>query len=347
MEFIMGSVSGVSSRNLLMGAVFALAVVSALAAVLMKDRTGVEGSGLGEEFQYDLAPLKKTDPALILYEESAPSIDTGFEEARAIATGPGDLIHVVGDRAIRVFRPEGGRPVREIPVEGGANCLAVAGDGTVYAGVRDHVEVFDPKGKRLAAFESAGPSALLTSIAVSGNHVFAADFSAKEVLHYENSGGLIGTLGEFVVPSPYFDVAVAEDGTLQVVNPGEHRIETYTFEGDLMIWWGEFSNTGIEGFSGCCNPVNFALLPDDGGFVTCEKGLTRVKVYDGGGGFIGVVAGPERFVRHDQRTQSPDVSPSLVGLDVAVDGKGRVLVLDPALSEIRIFTRKPMKGGEK
>jgi hypothetical protein len=90
--------------------------------------------------------------------------------------------------------------------------------------------------------------------------------------------------------------------------------------------------------------VNFALLPDGQGYVTCEKGLTRVKVYDSGGDFVGVVAGPEEFAEHDRRTSATDVSPSLIGLDVSVDSKGRVLVLDPALSEVRIFTRKRQEG---
>ena len=66
----------------------------------------------------------------------------------------------------------------------------------------------------------------------------------------------------------------------------------------------------------------------------------RDRVYDSGGDFVGVVAGPEKFVEHDRRTSATDVSPSLIGLDVAVDSRGRVLVLDPALSEVRIFTRK-------
>jgi hypothetical protein len=332
--------SGFARLNLLGGLVVAAAIVAAFAVVLNRDRAGEKGSGLGKDFQYDLETFKKTDPALILYNEAELKIDTGLEQPRAIAAGPGARIYVAGDRAVRVFEPEGGALEREMLLEDTPCCLAVAEDGTVYAGVLDHVEVFDPKGKRRSVWEQAGPDAKLTSIAVKGDHVFVADFTGREVLHYSAAGKFMDPIGEFVVPSPYFDLALAEDLTLQVANPGEHRIETYTFEGDLMIWWGEFSNTAIEGFSGCCNPVNFALLPGGRGYVTCEKGLTRVKLYDAGGDFVGVVAGPEQFVEHDQRTTAPGVSPSLIGLDVAVDGKGRVLVLDPALSEIRIFTRK-------
>ena len=31
------------------------------------------------------------------------------------------------------------------------------------------------------------------------------------------------------------------DGLLWVVNPGRHRLEAYTFDGDLQSYWGEES----------------------------------------------------------------------------------------------------------
>ncbi|MHC4639708.1 MAG: NHL repeat-containing protein, partial [Planctomycetota bacterium] len=127
----------------------------------------------------------------------------------------------------------------------------------------------------------------MTSIAVYENNVFAADAGNRIVMRYDTQGKLINTIGQknternipgFLIPSPYFDLAVGKDGLLRVVNPGLHRIEAYTFDGDLEFWWGRTS-TLVEGFCGCCNPVNFAIL-DDRSFVTCEKGLVRVKIYD-------------------------------------------------------------------
>jgi hypothetical protein len=62
--------------------------------------------------------------------------------------------------------------------------------------------------------------------------------------------------------------------------------------------------------------------------VTSEKGLPRVKVYGADGKFAGVVAGFETF------------SPEVVGLDLAVDSKGRVYVLDPASKTVRVYVQK-------
>ncbi|MHC4574448.1 MAG: NHL repeat-containing protein [Planctomycetota bacterium] len=123
-----------------------------------------------------------------------------------------------------------------------------------------------------------------------------------------------------------------------MVNPGRLRIEAYTFDGDLEFWWGEFSS-GIEGFTGCCNPVNFAILAD-GSFVTCEKGLVRVKVYGPDGTFVGVVAGPEQLVEGGTaRTCYFPAQCQAGGFDVAVDSTGRVLVLDTMKNVVRIFSR--------
>ena len=71
-----------------------------------------------------------------------------------------------------------------------------------------------------------------------------------------------------------------------------------------------------------------------GSFVTSEKGLPRVKVYGKDGTFKAMVAGPESF------------RPGTVGLDLAADSMGRVLVLDPARSQLRFFTPRSIMEGE-
>jgi hypothetical protein len=211
----------------------------------------------------------------------------------------------------------------------------VAADGTVYVGMIDHVEVYSPEGRRRAKWDSLGEKAIVTSIAVSGSDVFVADSGNRVVLRYDRSGRLLGRIGRadksrdipgLLVRRPCVDVAAGGKGVLWVTNPGRWRVEAYTFDGDLQSWWGEYSR-GIEGFCGCCNPTDIAILPG-GGFVTSEKGLPRVKVYDDCGSFECVVAGPESFAE------------GTVGLDLAVDSRGRVLVLDPVAAAVRIFVPK-------
>ena len=90
--------------------------------------------------------------------------------------------------------------------------------------------------------------------------------------------------------------------------------------------WGTPSYA-LEGFSGCCNPAHLAVLPD-GRFVTSEKGLARVKVYDDQGRFETAVVAPDQL--------DTEAGPC----DVAVDGTGRILVLDPGRGVVRIFEAK-------
>ena len=262
--------------KILIGVLIALAIVIAAVALVRLDTTGKKGSGLGKEYLYEIDA--KIDPNLILYEESAQWFNAGFTDTYGIALDSQGSIYIAGDKAIRVFTGSGNL-LDEIELTDVPRCLTVAGDGRIYVGMKNHVEVYNDDGKRLATWESLGNDAVLTSIAVSKKDVFVADAGNRIVMHYDITGKLINRIGGkdkernipgFVIPSPYFDLAVGRDGLLRVVNPGRLRIEAYTFEGDLEFWWGMFSNVDVKGFCGCCNPANFAIL-DDESFVTCEK----------------------------------------------------------------------------
>jgi len=338
--------SGTTSIKVFVGVLVALAVVVAVVAVARLDVLGSKGGGLSKEFRYDVEALAHIDPNLILYEESAEAIKTGFVNSHGIAVDSTGSVYVAGDKAVRMFARRGDL-LGEIELADTPRCLTVAADGTIYIGLTDHVEVYDAQGQHQASWDRPGPDALLTSIAVSNDNVFVADARNRVVVRYDTAGNLVNRIGKkdpdrnipgFVIPSPYFDLAVPRDGLLRVVNPGRLRIEAYTSDGDLEFWWGEPS-PAVEGFCGCCNPVNFAVLPD-GGFVTCEKGLIRVKIYDDEGSFVGVVAGPEQLA--EGGTSSICLLPGECqagGFDVAVDANGHIFVLDTINNVVRVFTR--------
>jgi hypothetical protein len=297
-------------------------------------------------FAYDVERLRKTDPKLIHYEQVG-RFPSPKPDPRRIAIGREDRVYIAAGNYVSVLDGEGTR-ISEIDLGTAARCVAVAGDGTIYAGVRDHVEVFDRKGKRLATWESPGKRTWLTGLAVGENDVFAADAGNRVVLRYDKSGKLAGRIGErnkernipgLVMPSPYLDVKLGRDGLLRVNNTGRHRVEAYTVTGDLEFFWGK-PTAAIEGFCGCCNPVGLALLPD-GRYVTCEKGLPRVKVYSPEGVFESVVAGPESFVENAKATfVKGGEDCRLGGLDAAVDSQQRIYILDLVTNDVRVMKRK-------
>jgi hypothetical protein len=205
----------------------------------------------------------------------------------------------------------------------------------------------DPMGVEMARWTVPADNAILTSIAMDETNVFVADAMNKLVWRFDRKGNVLGKIGQkdaernipgIVVPSPYFDIAMYPDGLLRVVNPGRHWIEAYTAEGDREWFWGTAA-VGIDGFSGCCNPVALAVLPD-GGFVTAEKGLVRVKVYDAEGEFVGVVAGPDElgWIEPLRVCKTPEECKAK-GFDVAVDKTGRIFVLDTLRNVVKIFER--------
>ena len=73
--------TGYVNRNLVAGVLIAGAIAIGIAAMVLQDTTGKRGSGLGKEFEYDVAELMKIDPELILYKEIGGSLETGFKSA--------------------------------------------------------------------------------------------------------------------------------------------------------------------------------------------------------------------------------------------------------------------------
>jgi hypothetical protein len=328
-------------REFLADGIRSAALMTALASASSQ---AAKKAGTPNPFAYDVSRLSKTDPKLISYEETA-RWKCPRNEVRRIAAGPDERLCVCAGNYITVMTRDGQRGL-EIALPDGARCVAVAKDGTIYAGLRNHIEVFDAKGQRKATWDSAGKKSWFTGLAVGENDVFAADSGGRVLLRYDRSGKLLGRIGEkskerdipgFVIPSPYLDVKIARDGVLRVNNPGRHRVEAYTFEGDLAKSWGK-AGAGIEDFCGCCNPIGLALLPD-GRFVTCEKGLPRVKVYSPEGEFESVVAGAESFPENAKVCSNLNDC-TRGGMDAAVDSAGRIYILDLIAGHVRVMQRK-------
>ncbi len=322
----------------LIGVIIGFALFAGLFSFFVSDRFEDKSSELGQKFEYNLDNLRKIDPSLILYEETHEPIQTEINNAHVIATAPDDTIYVGGE-VVRAFSSEGRKRPFKVDVEGELTAITVDTEGSIYLGVDNHIEMYNTSGEQQQRWDPIDEQVYITSIAVFEDHIFVADYHNTEIHHFDTSGNKLNSFGDFILPSAYMDVAIADEDRLWVANTGRHRLEEYSFNGNMQTFWGEFSSE-IHGFCGCCNPVNFALLPNGEGFVTCEKGLTRVKIYDPNGKFMGVVAGPESFAQHDKITASPNYDTNRAGLDVAVDSKGRILVMDPALTQVRVFEKK-------
>lgn len=340
----------VASPSLWIGAIVGVALAVAVVAALRVKRTGDRASGLSAAADYQIDQYRKIDPALVRYQR-ALEFSSGLDRPAAVAVGTEDRIYVAGDRAVRMF-DSAGAEMETWPLKGEPTCLAVgtadhATPGRLYVGMKDRIELFDRPGDPVAVWQVDGPRAHLTSIALGDNEVYAADAGGAAVLHYDTEGELLGTIGHpdkargipaLAIPSPFFDVALGPDGHVWIVNPGALRLQAHTPEGNLELFWGQ-SGAAIEGFYGCCNPANFAIL-SDGRFVTAEKGLLRVKVYSPDGQFECVVAGPDDL-ETPVRAEGSRFDREHMAVDVAVDSRDRIVVLDLTGGMVQVYEPKP------
>lgn len=284
-------------------------------------------------YEYKLDNLKHIDPELITYSE-INQIKPGINNPVAIAIDSKDHIYMCGDTMLVKF-DSGGNKILSFDIHSPAYCININHTGEIYLSKLDHIEIRNPDGTVKALWKPINERAVITSIATTNEFVFAADAGNKIVYQYDLNGQIIKEIGKkdtltgapgFVIPSPYFDLLIGTQGKLWVVNPGRHAFENYDFKGNLISSWDRTSML-LEGFSGCCNPSHIAIL-SDGSYVTSEKGLERVKIHSPNGDFKTVVAGPDSFEE------------GTAGLDLAVDSKDRIYVLDPVKKMIRIFEKK-------
>ncbi len=284
-------------------------------------------------FKYDIESYKIINPELLHYSETN-LIPICFQDVSGIALGIAGNIFVTGDQSVLIMKPDG-EALSTISTDETAHCIHVGKNGDIYLGMNDHIEVYDSEGTKKARWESPGERAFITSITSSEEFVFAADAGNRIVLKYDKRGNILLRIAGkdesrdipgCIIPSPFFDVSIDPDGFIWVANTGRHSLENYTFDGDLRTSWGTYS-MDIEGFSGCCNPSHITIL-DDGKFVTSEKGILRVKVYNRLGKLESVVAGPGQFTDGTE------------GLDLATDSNGTIYVLDPRKKAVRIFEKK-------
>jgi hypothetical protein len=333
--------SALSRRNFLGAVAAGTAAVSATGSLAAADK-------VANPYEYKVDHLFKTDPKLLLYDLEI-RMACPRKDARRVAIGPDDAIYLAAGKFVTIFNAD--RSQRgELALDDSARAVAVGKDGFIYVALKDHVEVYDAQGQRKAAWPSPAVKTWFAGLAVGENDVFAGDAGNRVVLRYDKSGKLVGRIGEknaarnipgIITPSPFLDVEIGKDGLLRVANAGRHQVEVYNFAGDLEFSWGK-PTMAVDGFCGCCNPVNLALLPD-GRYVTCEKGLPRVKIYSEKGVFEGVVCGPDSFpesLRTGIGLGKGDGSQA--GVDAAVDAQGRVYVLDQLAGELRIM--KPKAG---
>ncbi|TAL59274.1 MAG: hypothetical protein EPN88_17490 [Bacteroidetes bacterium] len=245
---------------------------------------------------------------------------------KAVTVSPAGNIYLGGDSFVSCYNKDL-KLVWNLKTVSPVTSLSNYGD-TILASTMDLILVISSKGDKIDEWGPFEDNSIITCVTSNRSNVAFADAGNKMVFILDKKGmvnRLIGQNdGQFVIPSPYFDVALDQDNTLFVANTGRRRVETRSKDGVLKGYFGE-PGTAPGAFCGCCNPAHFILIPD--GFVTAEKGINRIKILNRKGEFVEWVSSKNDFVRY-------------LPLDLAsADGK-TIYAANPADSKLYIFTRK-------
>ena len=319
---------------------FSLLLLVAVIVLISKDLFTRAPKNQENPNEYNLEKLRKIDTSLLCFTE-VKQLKTSLTSLNGLAIDDELNVFVVGDSELQLF-DKTWKKTASFRVDSFAHCITVDKNKDIYLGIDNHVEVYDYTGKKLNSWKSFTDDGYLTSLALKDDNLYAADAANKVLLRYDKTGKLLNIIGRkdktkgidgFILPSMYFDVAVGPDNDLWVANTGRHELQNFSPDGELLSFWGTASMQ-LEGFAGCCNPVHFIVLPD-GRFVTYEKGLDRIKVYNQAGKFVCIVAGPSNI---DEKSLNTCSISSPVH-DLACDKNGTVYVLDGEANLIRIFAK--------
>lgn len=252
--------------------------------------------------------------------------DPEIESLKAVTVASSGNIFLGGGSGVKCYDMDL-KPLWNLKTSKPVTALSITGD-TVFASSLETIFILNSKGELKNEWGPYEDNAIITSVSSNKSFIAFADAGNKIVIVLNRKGEvktLIGKTGEqFIVPSPYFDVALTETNTLYVANTGNRRIETRRTDGTLVRYFG-LPGTAPDAFCGCCNPAHFAVITD--GFITAEKGLNRIKILDLEGKFVEFVSSENKF------------APS-IPLDVAsYDGK-TIYAANPADSKLYVFKRK-------
>ena len=318
------------NRKLVNIALIVLAV--AIVVVIGKDFIGKKaGKNIENPYEYNIDEFRQVDSTQILYAETL-NFPVKVHDWGGITVSDSMIIVATANELIK-FNYSGKEIFRKSLIDT-ATCVTIDDNRQIWIGMRHYVVMYDLNGTLVKRWNSFGDRSVITSLAVSGENVYVADAGNRIVYQCNTNGQIMQKIGEkneqkgisgFAIPSPYFDVAIDDGGFLWAANTGKHTFENYNPDGSLRTSWG-VTSFKIEGFSGCCNPAHISIL-DDNSFITSEKGMPRIKIYDQHGQFIGIVAPPDAF----SGTLAPDI---------AVDKQHRVIALDFERQQVRIFEKK-------
>ncbi|MBM4042050.1 MAG: hypothetical protein FJ290_26440 [Planctomycetes bacterium] len=290
-------------------------------------RTVSLGVALGALARADDAPPTHVEGKSI---EVAAAAKGARVAGLSLAPGGNLLVCDAANKAVLVLSPNGELVAHwAMPFAPQSVCAHDA--DTLYVGGQGQVARLDKSGKVVKTVEVVPGEAKaggIAAIATSGGDVFLAthvgfSFSvirytldlAEPTLIVQRLRGCCGQMH-----------VAARDGVLYAAENARHRIVRFDREGKELGAWGEASRTQVQGFGGCCNPMNLCFGSEGELYTSESEG--RVKRYTPDGKFLSLVG-------------LPKLGGGCLNVSVAVSSDAsRVFVLDTTAGAICVLAKK-------
>jgi hypothetical protein len=245
---------------------------------------------------------------------------------KAVSVTPAGKVYLGGDSFVSCY-DNSMKLIWSVKSPSPVTSLSNWGD-TVFASTSEQILVMNTNGRILCEWGPFEDNCLITSVSANARYVAFADAGNKIVYILDKGGEVKTMIGQndkhFVIPSPYFDVALDNSNYLYAANTGLHRIETYSVDGVLKSQFGE-AGTAPGAFCGCCAPAHLAFIPQ--AIITSEKGINRIKILNKNGEFVEFVNSKNNFIKSEP-------------LDIASPDGVTIYGAYPGDSKLYVFNRK-------
>jgi hypothetical protein len=299
--------------------IFSVLIIIVFIVYIIFDTSRPEGSGASE----NQSAKRENLPDKWMISDALQVREGSLKAVSVSASGD---IYIGGESFVSCYTRELDL-VWSLKTDAPVTSLSNYGD-TIYASTTEMILVISKDGKMKDEWGPFEDNSLITSVSSNHSWIVYADAGNKMVVILDKQGRverLIGQNdGQFILPSPYFDVSLDAANNLYIANTGHRRIETRSLQGRLISTFGE-PGMAPGAFCGCCNPAHFILIPE--GFITSEKGINRIKVLSKTGEFVEFVSSGNKFL------------PS-IPLDLASYDGIKIYAANPADSHLLVFSRK-------
>ncbi|WP_430809516.1 MULTISPECIES: hypothetical protein [unclassified Carboxylicivirga] len=195
----------------------------------------------------------------------------------------GTRLYVAGKESVSIYNLRGER-VSSFKIKANARDMAIS-HKRLFVLYPSFIEKYSLNGDSLDAWDACSELSDYASFTITDDFVFVSDVVHKNICKYTREGNFVQFIespDKFITPSHFFDITHKND-TIYCANPGRHRVESYTLNGEFIAAFGR-AGSHAGAFAGCCNP-SYIHFDDQGRLLTSEKGNPRISYYDQSGTF--------------------------------------------------------------